>query len=240
MNLEPKVAGLLMKKELEYFGKALENPKKPFLAILGGAKIADKIQLIKNLLDKVDEMIIVGGMAYTFKKVAFNVNIGQSLFDKNGATIVNELLEKAKNKGVKMHFPVDFVCAEKIDASVETKVYTDEQGIPDNLMGLDIGPKSAEMLADVCSRAKTIVWNGPAGVFEIEQFSKGTRKIFEGILKATEAGAVSIIGGGDTASFVQKQPEANKVSHISTGGGASLELLEGKQLPGVVALSERK
>ncbi|KAF0982913.1 hypothetical protein FDP41_010892 [Naegleria fowleri] len=233
------VSGFLLKKELDYFRKALVEPQRPFVAILGGAKVKDKIKLIENMLDKVDEMIIVGGMAFTFKKVCFGVSIGKSLFDEEGSKIVEGLLEKAKKNGVKLHFPIDHVCANAVNDTAEKTVYTDEQGIPDDLMGLDIGPQSVELFKQVILRAKTLVWNGPAGVFEIKQFATGSVGLLDAVATATEKGLVSIIGGGDTVSLVCNYGAQNKVSHISTGGGASLELLEGRKLPGVEALDDK-
>eukprot|EP00184_Porphyridium_aerugineum_P006100 CAMPEP_0184696550 /NCGR_PEP_ID=MMETSP0313-20130426/3792_1 /TAXON_ID=2792 /ORGANISM="Porphyridium aerugineum, Strain SAG 1380-2" /LENGTH=422 /DNA_ID=CAMNT_0027155183 /DNA_START=79 /DNA_END=1347 /DNA_ORIENTATION=- len=237
--LPERVAGALMKKELEYFAKALENPARPFVAILGGAKVADKIQLIMNLLDKVDEMIIGGGMAYTFKKVNDNMEIGNSLFDEAGAKIVPDIMKKAKEKGVKIHLPVDFVTADKFDPNATVGAATDKEGIPVGWMGLDIGPKSQEEFKAVVLRAKTVVWNGPAGVFEFAKFEAGTKAIMDAMIAATKDGCITIIGGGDTATAAKKYNAEELVSHCSTGGGASLELLEGKELPGVVALSEK-
>lgn len=237
VDLPSKAAGFLMRKELEYFAKALESPQKPFLSILGGAKVKDKIQLILNMLDKVDEMIIGGGMAYTFKKVLDNYSIGDSIFDEEGAKLVTEIMEKAKSKGVKLHLPVDFIIADKFAADADTDEAS--TGIPDGWQGLDIGPKSREMFRQVILRAKTVVWNGPLGVFEFDKFSAGTRSAMEDVVNATENGAVTIIGGGDTASAAEQFGAAEKVSHVSTGGGASLELLEGKLLPGVEALSSQ-
>ncbi|KAG2373190.1 hypothetical protein C9374_012792 [Naegleria lovaniensis] len=233
------VSGFLLKKELDYFRKALVEPQRPFVAILGGAKVKDKIKLIENMLDKVDEMIIVGGMAFTFKKVCFGVSIGKSLFDEEGSKIVEGLLEKAKKNGVKLHFPIDHVCANAVNDTAEKSIYTDEQGIPDDLMGLDIGPQSIELFKQVILGAKTLVWNGPAGVFEIKQFATGSVGLLDAVATATEKGLVSIIGGGDTVSLVCNNGAQNKVSHISTGGGASLELLEGRKLPGVEALDDK-
>ncbi|KAK0167600.1 hypothetical protein PV327_004975 [Microctonus hyperodae] len=232
-----RASGFLLKKELEYFAKALDNPDKPFLAILGGAKVADKIQLINNLLDKVNEMIIGGGMAYTFLKVSKGMKIGNSLFDEEGAKIVNDLLEKAKKNNVQVHLPVDFVTADKFaeDSAVGAADVT--SGIPDGWMGLDVGPKSRELFAEPIKRAKVVVWNGPAGVFEFENFSKGTKSLMDNVVETTTRGAITIIGGGDTATCAAKWKTEDKVSHVSTGGGASLELLEGKVLPGVDALS---
>ncbi|KAM4816955.1 phosphoglycerate kinase 2-like [Urocitellus parryii] len=237
VNLPQKAAGFLMKKELEYFAKALENPERPFLAILGGAKVADKIQLIKNMLDKVNQMIIGGGMAFTFLKVLHNMEIGASLFDEGGAKIVKEIMAKAEKNGVKITFPVDFITADKFDEHANTGNATIDSGIPEGWMGLDCGPESIKKNAQVVSEAKLIVWNGPLGVFEWEAFAKGTKALMDEIVKATSQGSVTIIGGGDTATCCAKWNTEDKVSHVSTGGGASLELLEGKSLPGVEALS---
>ncbi|KAG5327714.1 PGK kinase, partial [Pseudoatta argentina] len=232
-----RASGFLLKKELAYFAKALDNPERPFLAILGGAKIADKIQLINNLLDKVNEMIIGGGMAYTFLKVSKGMKIGNSLFDEEGAKIVNDLLDKAKKNNVQIHLPVDFVTADKFAENAAVGIANVESGIPDGWMGLDVGPKSRDLFAIPIKRAKVIVWNGPAGVFEFENFSKGTKSLMDNIVEATTQGTITIIGGGDTATCAAKWKTEDKVSHVSTGGGASLELLEGKVLPGVAALS---
>ncbi|MFH4980585.1 hypothetical protein AB6A40_007294 [Gnathostoma spinigerum] len=237
IKLEKRAAGFLMKKELDYFAKALDSPVRPFLAILGGAKVADKIQLISNLLDKVDEMIIGGGMAFTFIKVVNGVGIGKSLFDEEGAKIVPDLMKKAEEKHVKIHLPTDFVVGDQFAENAKYKIADLKSGIPENELGLDIGPETTKAFADVVSRAKTIVWNGPAGVFEWENFAKGTKGIMDAVVKATVGGAVTIIGGGDTATCCKKWGTEDKVSHVSTGGGASLELLEGKVLPGVDALS---
>lgn len=234
---ETRASGFLLKKELEYFAKALENPERPFLAILGGAKVADKIQLIDNLLDKVNEMIIGGGMAYTFLKISKNMKIGNSLFDEEGAKIINNLLSKAEKNKVQIHLPIDFVTADKFAENATVGAADIESGIPDGWMGLDVGPKSRELFSQPIKRAKTIVWNGPAGVFEFENFSKGTKSLMDNVVEATSKGAISIIGGGDTATCAAKWKTEDKVSHVSTGGGASLELLEGKVLPGVAALS---
>jgi len=232
-----RACGFLMKCELSYFAMALETPEKPFLAILGGAKVKDKIQLIENMLDKVDEMIIVGGMAYTFLKVINGMEIGNSLFDADGAEIITRIMAKADANGVKIHFPVDFVTADKFDKDAATGSATVESGIPAGWMGLDIGPNSITMFADVIDRANQILWNGPAGVFEMAKFETGTVGLMDAVVAATERGACTIIGGGDTATCCKKYQTEDKVSHVSTGGGASLELLEGKVLPGVAALS---
>jgi phosphoglycerate kinase len=239
VDLPDKVAGFLMQKELDAFGSVLENPKRPVLAILGGAKVADKIPLIRNLLDKADEIIIGGGMTFTFKKVLEGMEIGESLFDPEGAKIVGELMDKAKEKGVKIHLPVDFVCGDKFEANAQTRAVEDKEGIPKGWIGLDVGPKSRKLFADVIGRAKTIIWNGPPGVFEFDRFAEGTKDMAEAIAAATSAGAVSVVGGGDTATAAKKFKVVDKVSHASTGGGASLELLEGKTLPGVANLNDK-
>jgi phosphoglycerate kinase len=237
-GFEKRAAGFLLKKELQYFAKALCEPQRPFLAILGGAKVQDKIMLIENMLDKVDEMIIGGGMAFTFRKVMNDMPIGGSLYDEEGAKIVNKLVEKAKANNVQLHFPVDFVTANKFAEDAETGEATVEAGIPDGWMGLDCGPKSRELFAEVVARAKVVVWNGPAGVFEFDNFANGTKSLMEAVVKLTENGGCTIIGGGDTATCAAKYNTEDKVSHVSTGGGASLELLEGKVLPGVAALTD--
>jgi phosphoglycerate kinase len=239
VRLPQRAAGFLMQKELEYFGKALEGPERPFLAILGGAKVKDKIQLIENLLDKVDTMIVGGGMAYTFKKVTAGMAIGASLFDADGAKIVEKLLAKAKARKVALHFPVDYVTADAFSETAKTGTATDATGIADGWQGLDCGPESRKLFADVIAKSKTIIWNGPVGVFEMEKFSAGTRAVAAAVAQATAAGATTIIGGGDTATAAEVYGIEDKVSHVSTGGGASLELLEGKDLPGVSALSDR-
>jgi phosphoglycerate kinase len=239
LELPQKAAGFLMAKELEYFAKALENPVRPFLAILGGAKVSDKIQLIDNLLDKVDSLIVGGGMAFTFKKVLDNMSIGDSLFDEAGAKTVEHLVAKAKKNGVELVLPVDFVTADKFDKDANTSTATQEEGIPDNWMGLDAGPKSIKLFEETVAKAKTIVWNGPPGVFEFEKFANGTKSLLDAAVKSAEAGNTVIIGGGDTATVAKKFGVVDKLSHVSTGGGASLELLEGKELPGVVAISDK-
>ena len=239
VDLPEKVAGFLMQKELDAFAAVLDNPKRPVLAILGGAKVADKIPLIRNLLDKADEIIIGGGMTFTFKKVLDGMEIGESLFDPEGAKIVEDLMEKAKAKGVKIHLPVDFLCGDKFDADAKIQTVDDKTGIPTGWIGLDVGPKSHALFAEVIARAKTIIWNGPPGVFEFDRFAEGTRSMAEAIAAATAAGAISVVGGGDTATAAKKFKVVDKVSHASTGGGASLELLEGKTLPGVANLNEK-
>jgi phosphoglycerate kinase len=235
----PKVAGFLMQKELDAFSAVLDTPKRPLLAILGGAKIADKIPLIRNLIESADEIIIGGGMAYTFKKVLNNMPIGNSLFDSEGAKIVHELMEKAIARGVKIHLPVDFITADQFSPDAITGSADESTGIPDGLEGLDCGPKSRQLFSDAILRAKTIIWNGPAGVFEFEKFAEGTKSMASAVAQATASGAITIVGGGDTATAAKKFGVADKVTHCSTGGGASLELLEGKTLPGVAALDEK-
>ena len=256
--LPDKVAGFLMQKELDAFAAVLDHPKRPLLAILGGAKVADKIPLISNLLDIANEIIIGGGMSYTFLNVLDNMQIGSSLFDADGAKIVADLMAKAQAKGVQIHLPVDFVCADKelaevvFDKAAAQKAAAEgfnieahscgrsaEEGIPEGWMGLDVGPKSRIQFAEVIARAKTIIWNGPAGVFEFDRFAEGTKSMADAVAAATAAGAISVVGGGDTATAAKKFKVADKVSHCSTGGGASLELLEGKTLPGVAALDEK-
>ncbi|XP_022214944.2 phosphoglycerate kinase [Drosophila obscura] len=234
-----RAAGFLMDKELEYFAKALQEPVKPFLAILGGAKIADKIPLISNLLNNVSVMIVAGGMSFTFLKTLNSMEIGKSLFDEKGAAMVPEIMAKAKEKKVNIILPVDFVCANKIDKNPERIESVDaKQGIPKDMMGLDVGKTSIEIFTGAICASKTIVWNGPPGLFENDNFANGTRAMLEAVIGATARGATTIVGGGDTATACKQFGGDDKVSHVSTGGGASLELLEGKVLPGVAALSD--
>jgi len=235
--VEKSAAGLLMEKELEYLGKAVQNPSKPFVAILGGAKVSDKIGVIQNLLNKVDGLIIGGGMAYTFLK-AQGQPIGKSLVEEDKLDLAKEMLAKAKSKGVHFLLPIDHVVADKVDASAKSRNIGEGESIPADMMALDIGPKSVEKFSDEISRARTIVWNGPMGVFEIPQFAKGTTAIAHAV--TDNAGATSIVGGGDSVAAVKQAGVADKITHISTGGGASLEFLEGKELPGVVALTNKK
>jgi phosphoglycerate kinase len=234
----PKAAaGLLMEKELEYLGRALHHPEEPFVAILGGAKVSDKIDVIKNLLSKVDILIIGGGMAYTFLK-AKGEPVGKSLVEPDKVELARQLLEEAKSRNVKFFLPVDHLAAEKPDANALVKTIAQGHHIPDNLMALDIGPETIEIFSEEISRARTIVWNGPMGVFEVPPFSRGTFKVAEAI--ADNPGATSIVGGGDSVAAVRKAGLADKMAHISTGGGASLEFLEGKKLPGVEALTDKR
>jgi len=239
VDLPDKVAGFLVEKELAAFAAVLENPQRPLLAILGGAKIADKIPLIRSLIDKADDIIIGGGMAYTFLKVLNGMQIGNSLFDPAGAAIVSELAAKAKEKGVRIHLPIDFITGDKFSPDSNLGSATVESGIPDGWEGFDCGPKTCELFAKVIASAKTIVWNGPCGVFEFDIFAEGTKAMAEAVATATASGAVTIVGGGDTATAAKKFGVIDKVTHASTGGGASLELLEGKILPGVASLNEK-
>jgi phosphoglycerate kinase len=229
-------AGLLMQKELEYLGKATTNPEKPFVAIIGGAKVSDKIDVIRNLLSKVDALLIGGAMAYTFLK-AQGKQVGKSLVEEDKLDLAQQLLQEAQSKNVRLLLPSDNVVAEKIDASAQTRTVKTEQGIQAEQMGLDIGPETIAAFSKEIAGAKTIVWNGPMGVFEVAPFAKGTMKIAEAI--AANRGAISIVGGGDSVAAVHESGLANKITHISTGGGASLEFLEGKKLPGVEALTDK-
>ncbi len=239
VDLPQKASGYLMKKELDYFAQALEDPKRPFLAILGGAKVSDKIQLIDNLLGKVNSLIICGGMAFTFKKTLENVKIGNSLFDQAGSEKCAELVEKAKKNNVKIVLPVDYITADKFDKDAQTGTATDSEGIPDGWMGLDCGPESIKLFKETINEAATILWNGPPGVFEMDKFANGTKETMNAAVEAASSGKIVIIGGGDTATVAAKYGVEEKLSHVSTGGGASLELLEGKELPGVSALSSK-
>ena len=235
--VEKSAAGLLMEKELEYLGKALHSPEKPFVAILGGAKVGDKIAVIQNLLTKVDALIIGGGMAYTFLK-AQGHEIGKSLVEEDKLDLAKQMMAQAKEHNVKFLLPIDHVVAMKISDDAVTRTVDEGQPIPADMMALDIGPKTVEIFAEEIERAKTIVWNGPMGVFEKTPFARGTKKIAQAVVD--NSGATSIVGGGDTVAAVHKAGVADRITHISTGGGASLEFLEGKKLPGVEALSDRK
>merc|ERR1712060_805358 len=231
-----KASGLLVAKELTAFAKVLDAPQKPVLAILGGAKVSDKILLIENMLDKVDKMIIGGGMAFTILKVRDGIAIGSSLYDEEGAKTVPAILAKAK--GVELVLPVDFVPSSKFgeDGTIENAEAA--SGVKDGMMGLDCGPKTIELNDAAIKSAKTIIWNGPMGVFEMASFECGTKSMMDTIVAVTKTGTVTVIGGGDTATCCVKYDTEDKVSHVSTGGGASLELLEGKVLPGIAALTD--
>ena len=229
----PAVCGYLIQKEITIMGGALANPKRPFVAILGGAKVSDKIGVITNLIDKVDTLIIGGAMAYTFK-AAMGVKIGDSKFEADKEELAKEILKKAEAKGIKFLLPVDNIAADAFDVNANTKVF--EGDIADGWMGLDIGPKSQQLFADAVKDAGTVVWNGPMGVFEMAPFAGGTIAVAKAI---AESNAISIIGGGDSAAAVEQLGFADKMTHISTGGGASLEFLEGKELPGIACVDDK-
>jgi len=235
--MKENAAGLLMEKELKYLGKALERPEEPFVAILGGAKVSDKIGVIQNLLTKVNVLIIGGGMAYTFLK-AQGQEIGKSLLEADKVDLAKSLLADAKKRNVKLLLPVDHVVAMKIEPNAVVQQIGEGQAIPADKMALDIGPKTIELFSDAISDARTIVWNGPMGVFEVPGFSKGTFKVAHAV--ADNGAAISIVGGGDSVAAVKAANVADKITHISTGGGASLEFLEGQKLPGVEALTDKK
>jgi phosphoglycerate kinase len=218
-------------------GRALENPERPFVAILGGAKVSDKIGVVQNLLGKVDALIIGGGMAYTFLK-AQGQAVGKSLVEEDKIPLAKDLLQQAKTRKIKFLLPTDHVIADRVDANAITKIIGAGQPIPDNMMALDIGPETIEAFSEEIARARTIVWNGPMGVFEMAPFAKGTNRIAHAV--AENAGATTIVGGGDSVAAVKAAGVADKISHISTGGGASLEFLEGVKLPGVEALTDKK
>lgn len=230
----PAVSGFLIEKEVEFLGNAVENPKRPFLAIMGGAKVGDKIPVIENLLKKVDTLIIGGGMSYTFFK-AEGLEIGTSILDEDSLELAGELVKKAEVAGVKLLLPVDVICADAFANDAKTLV-ADKDKMPADMMGLDIGPKTVELYRKAIAEAETIVWNGPMGVFEMENFAGGTRAVAEAL---AESKAVTVIGGGDSAAAVEQFGLAEKMTHISTGGGASLEFLEGKVLPGIAVLEEK-
>ena len=230
------VAGFLMEKELEYLGSAVENPVRPFVAILGGAKVSDKLAVVRNLLGKVDTLIIGGGMAYTFLK-AEGHSVGNSLCELDQLDYAREMIDLAKSRNVKLMLPIDNIAADRFAADADTRVVGAD--IPDGWMALDIGPETTKLYADVVRNAKTVVWNGPMGCFEMEKFAAGTFGVCKAVAEVKANGGVSIIGGGDSVSAVNKSGLADKMSHISTGGGASLEFLEGKQLPGVAALNDK-
>ena len=227
-------AGLLMEKEIEYLGKVLHDPERPFVAILGGAKISDKIGVIENLLDKVDQLIIGGGMAYTFLK-AKRLSIGDSIVEMDKLDLANELLRKASDRDLTIHLPQDHVIGREFDPNTEFQVVSNKN-IPDGWSGFDIGSETVAKFGEIVDTAKTVIWNGPLGVYEFEQFAKGTLEIAQ---RVAESAAVSIIGGGDCVAAVHQAGVADRITHISTGGGASLEFLEGKRLPGIEALTDR-
>ena len=230
----PAACGYLIQKEIDVMGKALADPKRPFVAILGGAKVSDKIGVISNLIGKVDTLIIGGAMAYTFAK-AQGGKTGISRVEEDKVDLAKEILEKAEKAGVKLLLPVDTACAKEFDANAEITV-CEENNIADDLMGLDIGPKTIDLFCEAIKNAGTVVWNGPMGVFEFPRFAVGTKAVAKAV---AESNAISIIGGGDSAAAVEQLGYADKMTHISTGGGASLEFLEGKELPGIMALNDR-
>lgn len=231
----PAVSGLLMEKELEVLGKALSNPERPFTAIIGGAKVKDKIGVIENLLEKVDNLIIGGGLAYTFVK-AQGHEVGKSLLEEDKIDLAKSFMEKAKEKGVKFYMPVDVIVADDFSENANSKTVSIEE-IPADWEALDIGPETANLYSDVIQNSKLVIWNGPMGVFEINKFAGGTRAVAEALAEANDT--YSVIGGGDSAAAVEKFHLADRMSHISTGGGASLEFMEGKELPGVTALNDK-
>jgi phosphoglycerate kinase len=234
--VKQSAAGLLMEKELQYMGKALTEPAKPFIAILGGAKVSDKIEVIDNLLGKVDALLIGGGMAYTFLK-ANGQEVGKSLVEADKIEVAKEALAKAEAKGVRFLLPLDHILADKFAPDAKTQILSGDGPFPADWMALDIGPKTVELFAEEIAEARTIVWNGPMGVFEMPAFANGTTKIAKAVAKNSEA--ISIIGGGDSVAAVKQAGVAEQITHISTGGGASLEFLEGKKLPGVEALTNK-
>ncbi|HEX3436168.1 MAG TPA: phosphoglycerate kinase [Pseudacidobacterium sp.] len=234
--VKQSAAGLLMEKELKYLGKALTEPAKPFVAILGGAKVSDKIEVIDNLLGQVDALLIGGGMAYTFLK-AKGQEVGKSLVEVDKIDIAKEALKKAEEKGVRFLLPVDHVLADKFAPNAKTQIFSGDAPFPEEWMALDIGPKTVELFSNEIAEARTIVWNGPMGVFEMPAFAQGTTKIAKAVAKNIEA--ITIIGGGDSVAAVKQAGVADHITHISTGGGASLEFLEGKKLPGVEALTNK-
>lgn len=230
----PAVSGFLIEKEVKFLGDAVADPKRPFVAIMGGAKVADKIKVIDNLLEKVDTLIIGGGMSYTFFK-AKGYEIGSSILDENGIELAKEIMDKANKLNKDLVLPVDIVVADKFENEANTKTVAAES-IPSDMMGLDIGPKSIELFNKKIAEAKTVVWNGPVGVFEMENFAKGTRAVADAL---AESDCISIIGGGDSAAAIKKFGLEDKMTHISTGGGASLEFLEGKELPGIAVIEDK-
>ncbi len=236
-HFEQCLAGYLMEKEINYLGNALANPEHPFITILGGAKISSKIDVIKNLLDKVDTLLIGGAMAFTFLK-SQGLEIGKSLLEEDKIDLAKEILDNAKNKGVKILLPVDIIIADKFEATANTKIVKADEMLSD-WIGLDIGPKTIELFKEELEKAKTVAWNGPMGVFEMEAFAKATNEITKALADITSKGAITIIGGGDTAAAVIQAGYKEAMSHISTGGGASLAFMEGKELPAISALTDK-
>lgn len=235
--LSPCVAGLLMEKEIEYLGQAVGNPQRPYTAILGGAKISGKIDVIQNLLGKVDTLLIGGGMMFTFLK-AKGYEIGSSLLEEDKLPLAKQILADADAQQRRLVLPVDTIAARAFDNAAQAET-VDVEHIPADMMGLDIGPKTVALFSEIILASKTVVWNGPMGVFEMPNFARGTNEVALALVRATEQGAITVIGGGDSAAAITQAGLEDKVSHVSTGGGASLEFLEGKELPGVAALSDR-
>lgn len=233
-SLLPSALGFLVEKEVEVMGKALKDPKRPFVAIMGGAKVSDKINVIDNLIDKVDSLLIGGGMAYTFLK-AKGYEIGKSLLEEDKIDLALELMDKAEKAGVKFFLPVDVVIAEDIKPGIKTEIVPFDK-IPADMEGLDCGPETVKIYSEEIAKAATVVWNGPMGVFEIDEFAGGTRAIAKAM---ADSNAITIVGGGDSASAVEEAGYKDKISHVSTGGGASLEFLEGKELPGIAAIADK-
>lgn len=235
--LKPAVAGFLIEKEIKYLEEAVNKPARPFVAVLGGAKVSDKIGVIENLISKVDSIIIGGGMTYTFYQ-ALGLPIGKSLLEADKVELAKELIAKAEAKGVKLLLPIDSIVAQEFSNEAPTKI-VGKDGIEDGWMALDIGPKSADLFSETVRNAKTVLWNGPMGVFEMSNFAKGTFAVAQAMADATKTGAITIIGGGDSAAAIKKAGLSSEVTHVSTGGGASLEYLEGVVLPGIASLTEK-
>ena len=237
--IKDSAVGYLMRRELQFLGEAVSEPVRPFVAILGGAKVSDKIKVIEKLLDKVQTLIIGGGMACTFLK-SQGYEIGASLLEENSLDSATNLIQEAEQKGVEILLPVDAVIAERFDNNASTRIISVEEGAPDDWLILDVGPRSIEIFSHSILGSGTVLWNGPMGVFEMEKFSKGTYAIAESLANATDSGSVTIIGGGDSAAAIQNSGLSERITHVSTGGGASLEFLEGKELPGVSAIRKSK
>ena len=237
--IKNRAVGYLMRRELQFLGEAVSEPVRPFVAILGGAKVSDKIKVIEKLLDKVQTLIIGGGMACTFLK-SQGYEIGASLLEENSLDSATNLIQEAEQKGVEILLPVDAVIAERFDNNASTRIISVEEGAPDDWLILDVGPRSIEIFSHSILGSGTVLWNGPMGVFEMEKFSKGTYAIAESLANATDSGSVTIIGGGDSAAAIQNSGLSERITHVSTGGGASLEFLEGKELPGVSAIRKSK
>ena len=235
----PSVAGFLMEKEIKFLSKVTYEPEKPYVVVLGGAKVSDKIGVMNNLLEKADKILIGGAMMFTFLKV-LGREIGSSKYEEDKLDVAKEILDKAKERGVEIVLPTDVVIAQKLEEGAEKRLVKIDDGIPEGWMGLDIGPESVGLFKSKLEGAKTVVWNGPMGVFEIEDFSEGTKQIALAIASLTEKGVTTVIGGGDTAAAVNKFGLSDKFSHVSTGGGASLEFLEGKELPGIASIADKK